>query len=85
MNDSSGLRDRLVGLLEEVHPDPALRIENGTSLIRSGAIDSLGLFRLALWIENETRTRLDLGSLDPSRDWDTVSDILDFVARHRIP
>lgn len=85
MNDASDLRNMLLRLLEDVHPDPDIRIGNGTSLIRSGAIDSMGLFRLALWIENETRTKLDMASLDPSRDWDTVSDILDFVARHRAP
>jgi acyl carrier protein len=46
-------------------------------------LDSLGLFRLALWIEKETRSKLDLESLDPAKEWDTIQKILNFVAEHR--
>jgi acyl carrier protein len=83
MGGDSSTRDRLVLLLEEGNQDPDHELGDDTSLIRSGLLDSLGLFRLALWIEKETGSRLDLASLDPSKEWDTIPDILNFVAKHR--
>lgn len=77
------MRDRLVRLLEEGSQEPDCETGDDTSLIRSGLLDSLGLFHLALWIEKETRSRLDLASLDPSKEWDTIPDILNYVAKHR--
>jgi acyl carrier protein len=83
MGGDPSMRDRLVLLLEEGNQDSDYELGDDTSLIRSGLLDSLGLFRLALWIEKETGSRLDLGSLDPSKEWDTIPDILNFVAKHR--
>ena len=77
------MRDRLVRLVEEGHQDSEFELGDDTSLIRSGLLDSLGLFRLALWIEKETRSKLDLESLDPAKEWDTIREILGFVAEHR--
>jgi acyl carrier protein len=77
------MRDRLVRLLEEGNQDSDVELGDDTSLIRSGLLDSLGLFRLALWIEKETRSKLDLESLDPAKEWDTIQEILSFVAEHR--
>jgi acyl carrier protein len=77
------MRDRLVRLLEEGNQDSDVELVDDTSLIRSGLMDSLGLFRLALWIEKETRSKLDLESLDPVKEWDTIQGILNFVAEHR--
>ncbi len=54
-----------------------------TLLISEGLLDSLGLFNLALWIETQTGTPIDLTSIDPSREWNTVPDILTFVEKHR--
>lgn len=75
------LRDRLVDLLSERDPDIPLELDDDASLIRSGQIDSLGLFNLALWIERETGSMLDLTSVDPSNDWDTIADILKYVEK----
>jgi len=83
MGGDPSTRDRLVLLLEEGNQDSDHELGDDTSLIRSGLLDSLGLFRLALWIEKETGSRLDLASLDPSKEWDTIPDILNFVAKHR--
>ena len=77
------LRGRLVRLLEEGNQDSDVELGDDISLIRSGLLDSLGLFRLALWIEKETGTKLDLESLDPAKEWDTIQEILNFVAEHR--
>jgi acyl carrier protein len=77
------MRNRLVRLLEEGNQDSRFEFRDDTCLIRSGLLDSLGLFRLALWIEKETRSKLDLESLDPAKEWDTIQKILNFVAEHR--
>lgn len=77
------IKDRLVRLLEEGNQDSDFELGDDTSLIRSGLLDSLGLFRLALWIEKETRSKLDLESLDPAKEWDSIREILNFVAEHR--
>jgi acyl carrier protein len=76
------MRDRLVRLLEEGNQDSGFEPGDDTSLIRSGLLDSLGLFRLALWIEKETGSKLDLESLDPAKEWDTIREIITFVAEH---
>jgi acyl carrier protein len=77
------MRDRLVRLIEEGNQDSSFESGDDTSLIRSGLLDSLGLFRLALWIEKETGSKLDLESLDPAKEWDTIREILTFVSEHR--
>lgn len=76
-------REELVLLLEEGDQESDCKPGDDTSLIRSGLLDSLGLFHLALWIEKETRSKLDLASLDPLKEWDTIPDILNYVAKHR--
>jgi acyl carrier protein/GNAT superfamily N-acetyltransferase len=73
------LRNRLIRLIEENNPEMAAPLRDDTSLIRSGLIDSMGLFNIALWIERESGTRLDPNAFDPARDWDTVADIVSFV------
>jgi acyl carrier protein len=73
------LRDRLVDLLEEGNPDPGFEWKDDTPLISSGLIDSLALFRLALWIEKETGSKLDLTTIAPLKEWDTIADILHFI------
>jgi len=83
MGDGLSTRDRLVRLLEEGSQGFDFELTDDTSLIRSGLIDSLGLFNLALWIEKEVHSKLDLASLDPSKEWDTIPDILNFIAKHR--
>ncbi len=59
----------------EVGPD--------TSLIRSGLLDSLALFKLALWIENEVREPLNFATLEIAAVWDTPEDIAKFIEARR--
>ncbi len=77
------MRAKLIGLLEENNPEGWAAWRDDISLIRSGLIDSMALFNLALWIEQETGSRLDLNTFDPSVEWDTIAGILDFIGRHR--
>jgi len=54
-----------------------------TPLINTSHIDSLALFKLAMWIEKETNAELDLMTVYPSKEWDTIADILDLLGNHR--
>ena len=77
------LREELVYLLNDGKVDPDLNLEDDTPLISSGQVDSLALFNLALWIEKELNAKLDLTTLDPLKEWDTIADILGFIERKR--
>lgn len=52
-------------------------------LIGSGALDSLALFRLALWIEQELGRPVDPGAFDIATEWDSVSRVVSFVRARR--
>jgi acyl carrier protein len=58
-------------------------IQADTPLLDSGLLDSLGLFKLALWIEEELGAPLDLGEVDAVRDWNTVDQIAAFIQTQR--
>jgi acyl carrier protein len=82
MSAEQSLRDRLIGLIEENNPETCAGLRDDTSLIRSGLIDSMGLFNLALWIERETGSKLDLNAFDISTEWETIGGILSFICRN---
>jgi acyl carrier protein len=75
------VRDELRALIREGRLDFDVELRDDTSLIRSGVVDSLGLFNLALWIEARTGAPLDLAEIDPPSEWDTIDDIVSFVER----
>ena len=75
--------DQLITLIHGMDLGHNGRIEKQTSLIRSGLLDSMALFHLALWIENEINRPMDLTAFDISKEWDTPEDILNFIERHR--
>lgn len=77
------MRDELRALIREGALDLDVDLRDDTSLIRSGVVDSLGLFNLALWIEAQLGESLDLTSVDPQAEWDTIGDIVTFVERRR--
>ena len=77
------MRAELLQLLRENAPALEQELTDETSLIRSGLIDSLVLFHLALWIESKINVPFDLSSIDLSNEWDTVEAILRFVKSHR--
>jgi hypothetical protein len=53
----------------------------GVSLIKSGRLDSVALFNLALWIEEKIGRPLDPSSFDMPDAWDTADSIIEFIAR----
>jgi acyl carrier protein len=77
------LRGQLLDLLKNGNMDLPSDLGDDTPLISEGLVDSLGLFNLALWIETQTSTPINLTSIDPSVEWDTIVNILAFVEKHR--
>ena len=77
------LRDRLVAFIKGQDLDPGFQFKEDTSLIQSGVLDSLALFNLALWIEQQIDPQVDLTAFDLAKQWDTMADILRFIERHR--
>jgi acyl carrier protein/GNAT superfamily N-acetyltransferase len=53
------------------------------SLIRSGRLDSVALFNLALWVEERIGAPVDPTSFDVVAEWDTPASIVAFVLRRR--
>ncbi len=77
------LRGELVRFLQGLDLGSAVRWDEDPSLLRSGLIDSMALFHLVGWIEQQTGAAIDPGSLDIASEWDTVSGILRFVEERR--
>jgi acyl carrier protein len=77
------VRERLVAFIESTDTDVPDDLQADTSLIRSGLFDSLALFQLFLWMENELDAPVDPLSVDLAEEWDTVDDIVRFVEARR--
>jgi hypothetical protein len=79
----SPLRQDLLATLRQNVPMLPDDLDDRTSLVRSGLLDSAGLFHLALWIERQVGASFDFTGYDLAAEWDTISDVLGFVDRHR--
>lgn len=77
------LRDRLVNFLQTQNLEPMKEFTDDTPLIRSGFLDSLALFNLAAWIEQEIDSRVALMDFNLEKEWDTISDILNFIEKRQ--
>ncbi|MGH7799580.1 MAG: phosphopantetheine-binding protein [Thermodesulfobacteriota bacterium] len=77
------LHDRLLAFIKELDVELNYDLKEDTSLVKSGLFDSLALFNLALWVEREIDTQVDLTTFDLSKEWDTIADILNFIEKHR--
>lgn len=77
------LRDRLIDFLENQNLELIKELNDETPLIRSGFLDSLALFNLATWIEQEIDSKVDLMDLDLEKEWGTISDILNFIDKNQ--
>jgi hypothetical protein len=76
-------RAELVALITECVPDLASDLADDTPLITSGLVESLALLDVALWVEGQIDSAVDLSAFDLATEWDTTNTILDFVERHR--
>lgn len=77
------LRDELLSVLRDSDVDLPADAGEGTSLLRSGRVDSVALVRLAAWVERAVGRRVDPAGFDLAREWETVGDVVRFVERHR--
>ena len=80
----SDLERELVGAIEAWIPSLAGQVQAETPLFQSGQLDSLALFNLVLWVEDRAGAPVDAGSLEPARDWSTVTEILRYIERRRM-
>ena len=72
-------RAALRALLRECDVDAEGPLNDETPLISSGLLDSLALFRVALWVEEQTGQHIDPATLDLAHAWDSITFILDFI------
>lgn len=84
---SRRLREKLSEFIDAKIKDSgkSLQPDHGdhTPLISSGLLGSLHLLELALLLEEEVGSPLDLTTLDLPKDWDTVDAILNFVGNYK--
>ena len=83
--DRQALREQLMALLREFLPDPECDLEDDTPLITSSLVESTTLLNVALWVEDHIDSTVEISAFDLAREWDTISDILNFVAKHQGP
>ena len=81
--DRKRLRDKLVAVIDASEVKLDQELTDDTSLIRSGAIDSLALFNIAMFVEEEVPRHVDITAFDLTKEWDSINDILNFIGRLR--
>lgn len=74
-------RSELITLLAESVTDIDQTLGLQEPLVSSGRVHSLALFKLALWIEEQTVQPIDIAGIDIAQAWDSVERILDFLER----
>jgi acyl carrier protein len=79
MTSGSALRQRLMRFLIESGRVTQGDLDANSPLITSELIDSVTLFELALWIEEEIGRPLDLTQIALPGGWDTVDRIITFI------
>jgi acyl carrier protein len=79
----TSLREELLADLSQWGARDASLLQDDTSLIVSGLIDSVGLFQMLLWIEEKVGSSIDPALVDWRRDWDSVGAILRYVEQRR--
>ena len=77
------LHDKLIAVLEASDVVLDSEPKEETPLIKSGKLDSLGLFNLALFVESQIGSKVDVTAFNLAKEWNTVNDILKFIARLR--
>lgn len=78
------LRNELVVFIRSLIPEFDGDLSDDASLIQSGALDSMALFQLAEWIDQHVgvRGKVNLDLEDLCEQWDTIANILKFIARY---
>jgi GNAT superfamily N-acetyltransferase/acyl carrier protein len=77
----AALRSELIAALSDWGVAPDTLRDGRRSLIRTGALDSVALFNLSVWIEEKLGRRVDPTSFDVVEAWDSADAIMAFLAR----
>ena len=85
MNPASdtSLRSRLLSFIRGLNTETHSELDERTSLLQSGLLDSAATLQLAEWIQSEVGADVDLLQFDLSKEWNTIIDIENFIQRHR--
>jgi len=75
------MHDDLIAAIVDWNPLLAGSLERTTPLITSARLDSLGLVRLVMWIEEHVGQPIDVTAIDMRQEWDDVDSIIRFVQR----
>ena len=78
---AAALREELVTLIRSWDLELGEALRDDTSLIKSGVFDSLALWNLLLWVEEQIGCPVDPTSFDLIEEWDTVADVISFLDR----
>ena len=76
------LEQELLGRLEKWLPAVG-PIGRDTPLIQSGLLDSLALFNVAMWVEEQMGDPIDVTTVDLPTEWNTVAGIISFIQNRR--
>jgi acyl carrier protein len=76
------VRDALIAAIQGWGVDLG-EIKDDTPLLRSGLFDSLALFNLVVWVEEQIDAPVDPTTFDLLKEWDTVADIVIFIENRR--
>ena len=83
MSGDTSARVRLRGFLAESAKVDVTALGDEEPLISSGRLDSLALFNLAVWIEQEIGEPVAISDVVLPEGWDSVSRILHFIEERR--
>ena len=79
----TSLRSRLLAFVHGLNVDPRSELNERTSLLQSGLLDSAAMLQLAEWIQREVGADIDLLQFDLSKEWETIAAIENFIQRRR--
>jgi acyl carrier protein len=77
------MHDELIAAIADWNPALQGSIDLRTPLITSARLDSLGLLRLIMWIEQKIGRPMAVSAVDMVKEWDNVDAIVSFVERER--
>lgn len=79
----AALEERVIAFVEETDVELPSSLGPETSLLTSGLLDSLALFRLFEWVTEQVGKPIDVLDIDLASEWDTPARIAAFIERQR--
>jgi acyl carrier protein len=81
--ERDALRAELRQVILELAPAQEASLTDDAPLISSGFMESVTLLNVALWVEEQIQSSVDVTAFDLAAEWDSIRDILAFVEKHR--